>query len=438
MTRMSRRTARSRALLGLLLVLTCAAPGCGSEPAGGSPERIVLIVIDTLRRDYLSCYGGAVPTPHIDELARRGQIFEQAYSSFHQTTMSMASLFTGRTPSMDGSGGRRDVLPWTGKNWCGLSRFATPDGRDACVPRSLPTLAERMREAGYETLGVQSNPLLFDDAGFSRGFDSWAELGVSLDLDQLLEEQPPLTREEQSAERVLDQVEAVLAGRQTDRFFLYVHLMDVHDYAAVRYEEGVRRADLAVGRLLEHLDAEDLSRGAVFILTSDHGERLGERKVMKGMRHHFGNPSFEELLRVPLIVAPAVFEDVHTMVRGDQLFQMLEELAGLSPTGAADLEDGELFLSERGFLTYRKGKWKSYQLRKSGRLVLIDLEADPNETADVSQKSKLVQLSHRRRTQVLVEQLGTAEAPPSELTDQDRARLQALGYLQAEEEGLPE
>jgi arylsulfatase A-like enzyme len=330
------------------------------------------------------------------------------------------------------------VLPWTGKNWCGLSRFAEASGEDACVPRALPTLAERMREAGYETLGVQSNPLLFDDAGYSRGFDSWAEVGAALDLDQPGEGQDPLPREERSGERVLDQVVSLLATRQSDRFFLYVHLMDVHDYADVRYPEGVRRADAAVGRLLEHLDGEGLSEGAVFVLTSDHGERLGEQKVLKGAKHHFGNPSFEELLRVPLIVTPAVFADVQSMVRGDQLFRMLERLAGLSASEAADLDDGELFVSERGFLTYRKGKWKSFQLRKSGRLVLVDLEADPGETTDLAQESKLVHLSHRKRTQALVEQLGTVEAPASELTDEDRARLQALGYLQAEEEGIAE
>jgi len=435
---MGRGTAGSWALLGVALALTCAAVGCGAGKDAGPPERIVLIVIDTLRRDHLSCYGAAQRTPHIDGLARRGQLFDQAYSSFHQTTMSMASLFTGRTPSLDGAGGKRDVLPWTGKNWCGLSRFAAAGGEDACVPRALPTLAGRLREAGYETFGVQSNPLLFDDAGYSRGFDTWSEVGAPLDLDQPVEQQGPLPREERNGERVIDQVEAVLATRRSDRFFLYVHLMDVHDYADVRYEEGVRRADAAVGRLLERLEREELSDGTVFVLTSDHGERLGERKVLKGTKHHFGNPSFEELLRVPLIISPAVFEDVQGMIRGDQLFGMLERLVGLGASGTADLEDGEIFLSERGFLTYRKGKWKSFQLRKSGRLILVNLEADPGETADVAHDSKLVQLAHRRRTQALVEQLGTLEAGPSELTDEDRARLQALGYLQAEEEGVSE
>jgi len=74
--------------------------GCGFK-GEGPPQRIILVLIDTLRRDHLSCYGSKVRTPHIDAVARRGQIFVNAYSSFHQTSMSMASLFTGRTPSLE-------------------------------------------------------------------------------------------------------------------------------------------------------------------------------------------------------------------------------------------------------------------------------------------------------------------------------------------------
>ena len=69
------------------------------EVAVAAPERIILIVADTLRRDHLSPYGSELETPAVARLARRGQVFTNAVSSFHQTTMSMAALFTGRTPS---------------------------------------------------------------------------------------------------------------------------------------------------------------------------------------------------------------------------------------------------------------------------------------------------------------------------------------------------
>jgi arylsulfatase A-like enzyme len=170
----AKRDPLASALAALALCGVGAACGAGGDDP---PERIVLVVVDTLRRDHLSCYGGAVETPHIDGLAQRGRVFADALASFHQTSMSMAALFTGRTPSLE-SGAAGATLPWSGRTWCGMARFASslePGG--PCLPRSLPTLGEAMREAGYETLGVSSNEFLFRPAGFARGFDAWVEVG---------------------------------------------------------------------------------------------------------------------------------------------------------------------------------------------------------------------------------------------------------------------
>ena len=147
----------------LCLLLVC----CGTEPDRGAPERIVLVVADTLRADHVGAYGGAVPTPNLDALAERGEIFEQALASYHQTSMSMASLFTGLTPSIEAPGGRS--LPWAKGTFCGMARFRARD--EACVPASLTTLAEDLSLAGYATLGVTSNPLVFRPYGFDQGFD---------------------------------------------------------------------------------------------------------------------------------------------------------------------------------------------------------------------------------------------------------------------------
>jgi len=116
-------TVRAAAALALAAGLTA----CGGEradaPPSARPERIVLLVVDTLRRDHVGAYGGRVATPNMDRLAERGQRFPDAWSSFHQTTMSMASLFTGRTPSLEQSG-QRERVAWTGRTWCGLLRAA--------------------------------------------------------------------------------------------------------------------------------------------------------------------------------------------------------------------------------------------------------------------------------------------------------------------------
>ncbi len=153
-------------VLGALL-LTGGLLGCGGA---GTPERIVLIVVDTLRRDHLSCYGGSTPTPRIDALAARGRRVRNASSSSHQTTLSMGALFSGLTPSLEIGDGRS--IRWTGRSRCGLTPFADPAGERGCIPQAVPTLPERLREAGYWTAGVVTNPLLFRPAGFERGWPS--------------------------------------------------------------------------------------------------------------------------------------------------------------------------------------------------------------------------------------------------------------------------
>jgi len=103
---------------------------------------VLFITVDDMNWDSVGVFGCKVPdiTPNIDRLAKRGQVFTNAVASFHQTSMSMAALFTGRTPSIE-TGDRRVGLPWNGSNWCGLARFADHDD-ERCIPDAVPTLAE--------------------------------------------------------------------------------------------------------------------------------------------------------------------------------------------------------------------------------------------------------------------------------------------------------
>ena len=216
----ARRTAAS--LVAVLLV-GLPMPGCVER---NGPDRIILIVADTLRRDSLSPYGSRVATPNLQKLADAGSVFENAISSFHQTTMSMSSLFTGRTPSLE-TGDRSTILPWTSRGWCGLARLAeSPD--DTCVPRSLDTLAEDLQRAGYETLGIQSNAIIFQPYGYEQGFDTWIEVG---ERERPKSQQDPVALAKlRTGRRVNERVIEALQERQSDRFFLYVHYIDPHDY----------------------------------------------------------------------------------------------------------------------------------------------------------------------------------------------------------------
>jgi arylsulfatase A-like enzyme len=446
------RGRRIPALLVAAALGACIAVGCARRE---QPARIVLIVVDTLRRDQLAAFGSPGATPHLDALARRGRA-EPALASFHQTTMSMAALFTGRTPSLESTAPARP-LPWNSSTWCGLARFAAGDEAERCLPAGVPTLAERLRAAGYATIGVTANPLLFEPAGFARGFDDWTEVGRDLEgrdraaepreagggatadraelLATLRARLAALRRaaEGRTGSAVDRAVGAALARRSRDRFFLYVHYMDAHDYHAFGsdYVDGVRRADAAVGELLRRLESEGLLDDAVVIATADHGESLGERHPLRARPQHAGNPSFETLVRVPLVVAPDRAGARAEPLRTQDLFALIAGIAGIEATGSEELGPGELYFSELEFQTFRQGDWKSLQRRRDGRSFLFDLAADPGETRDVAAAHPEVVAAHRERVAALASSLAAARAPRDELGAEERARLRALGYLES-------
>ncbi len=394
------------ALGGLLIAL--GATACSRvEPA----QQIVLILVDTLRRDHLSCYGSTTPTPHLDRLAERGQIFTNALASFHQTTMSMGALFTGRTPSLEASHG---VLPWNGRSWCGLTRFADSSEEETCLPKSVRTLPEILRDAGYRTIGIVSNRLLFQPSGFERGFADWIEVGGA-------------TWQEVNAAAI-----EAMKRRDRDRLFLYVHYMDVHDHrlGGQSYAHRVNSIDRGVGELLDALKKRGLQDDAAIVFTSDHGERLGETHFTEGSAYHYGNPSFAEVLRVPLIVSPPHFEGTARLVRSQDVFRLIVELAGLRVYIPSELEPNELILTETHWRIYRKGRWKSLMPRLGKAHYLIDLIEDPGEQRNVADEHPAIVAEHRQRTATLVRNLAASNPPPSKRTAEDQRRLRALGYLE--------
>jgi arylsulfatase A-like enzyme len=208
--------------------------------------------------------------------------------------------------------------------------------------------------------------------------------------------------------------------------------MDAHDWDLHgSYAGAVAVVDEAVGELLDELASRDLLDDAIVVLTSDHGEALDERHVVPGSPGHAGNPSFEELLRVPLVVAPAVIDDPERLVRSQDLGGLLSHLGGgtLAPP-AADLDPEELYLSERRFQTYRRGGWKSMRWRGTGKLLLFDLAADPGETRNVAGRHPVVAQEHVERMAALARRLAATGDQPAVLSPTDARRLRALGYLE--------
>lgn len=410
----------------MLLVLSTCAPA----PESATPERVILIVVDTLRRDHLSSYGSQLPTPNIDRIAERGQVFTHMMASYHQTSMSMASLFTGRTPSIE-FGTLERPLFWNGETWCGLARFAKEGSDAACIPPTVPTLAGGMADAGYWTVGIASNQFLYEPSGYSRGFADWMEVG-----EQPLEEgaigriglkNAPTTR----SWRIVDEaVFEALERRESDRFFLYVHYMDVHDYGFERipYAQAVRQVDQAIGSLLDGLEERGWLEDALVVFTADHGERLTERHSIVGHTGHVGNPSFQEVLEVPLLVAPPTERDPDAPIRTEDLYRLILEAVGAPSPRSSELEPGELLLTETEYRTYIRDSWKTVIRRSDSAQQLFDLSADPMELHDLAAQRPEIVEALSGRVADLSGQLSARRAVLERISPMDRARLRALGY----------
>ncbi len=397
------------------------------QPAGS----IVLVVVDTLRRDALGTYGSRTgassTTPNLDAIAARGAAHPDFRASFHQTSMSMGALFTGHTPSIE-TGELRRPLPWNGRTWCGLQRFRETEAGEAegCIPEQIRTLGEVVHAAGYHTAAVVTNELLFRPAGFDRGFDVWRELAPESEAD------PGDRHAAAHAEAVNEAAAELLRERSSDRLFLYIHYMDVHDYMLRRrpYKRMVGVVDAAIGDLLRMLEDEGLAEGSVIIVASDHGETLTERHLIQGGPGHMGNPSAEEVLRLPLVVSQSGLFDAGRPLRSQDLFALIARLAGGRESTPSELEDDELYLSELHFQTYRKGRWKSIRRRGKGTVHLFDLESDPGEQRDAAAGHPEIVREHVQRIEQLSRSLGASGRLPTALSEEDARRLRSLGYMQ--------
>lgn len=243
---------------------------------------VLLVSIDTLRADHLGCYGhSGIQTPVIDGLARRGVRFTQTTAPTPITLPSHASMLTGLRP------------PHHGARVNGMFKL------DA----KAKTLAEILASAGYQTAAIVSTTVLDCRYGLDRGFGQY---------DDELDRVGALTKSEHD-QRPAGVTTAIAAewlrhhGRE--KFFLFLHYFDPHfpydppqpfaaRYASAPYDGEIAYVDQQLGALLNWLEENGLRARTLVVVTSDHGEGLGDHgEVDHGMLLH------EATLHVPLIVS---------------------------------------------------------------------------------------------------------------------------------------
>jgi arylsulfatase A-like enzyme len=314
---------RPFAVIAVIAVIAVAGLSCTRRdpiPAGAIPERLtrlerpnlVLIVVDTLRADWTTPYRASRDTaPELARWAQRGVLFERARSESSWTKISMASMFTSLSPQTHGVRESTDGL-----------------GEGALM------LAELLRDAGYRTYAVQSNGWLHQSFGFHQGFDRYVFPRSAA--------APRIARSQiwPHAERVYEEaVRLVDAHDPNEPFFLYLHFMDVHEYAAPpsfkiygttsagAYLAAIRWVDHAVRRVREKLESSGLLDRTVIVLAADHGEAFGENGKYGHARNVLTAVLWTPLLiRFPFPVEPI---RVRTQVRNLDIAPTLIELAGL-------------------------------------------------------------------------------------------------------------
>ena len=277
-------------VIALALVVVCACGG-GVDDAVARRD-VLLVVIDTLRADYVGISGRAPypATPEIDRLARRGRWFADAWACAPWTPPSVMSIMTSLEPAVHGLELEGHRLAET-----------VPD-----LPTGASTIAEIFRSHGYRTLAVTAGGAVGAVNGFDRGFDRFFE---------------PASRPPSDVASGVDRALRWLAEPDPRPTFLFfptyeVHLPNTHEpfpcaddaasSARAAYAGDLAAADRHLGRLFAAFGNELGGRRSLVVVTSDHGENLHDRALGDRPVDH-GHHLHAELLRVPLvIVAPGL------------------------------------------------------------------------------------------------------------------------------------
>jgi choline-sulfatase len=408
------------------LTLWAACAGTPAPPPAVAAN-VLIVTIDTLRADRVGLYGAAsVDTPNIDRLAREGAWAPQFDAPAPLTRPSHISLFTGLYPA----------------------EHRVRDNLSRPLDDDVPLLAQLFERRGLSTAAFIASSVLDRQSGLARGFGVYADRFAN-GADQRTGDVV-----------VAEAISWMKSLRAPARFFGWVHLYDPHapytppgefatKYAGRPYDGEVAWCDELVGRLVAALRETGILESTLVIVTSDHGEALGDH----GEDVH-GYFVYEATLRVPLVVrGPGVkpATRVDGVARIIDLFPTILDLtglgAGLQPTSGRTLAPalrGERMTDEPSFaeslvplLHYgwsdlravRDGRWK-YIL--APRPELYDLDADPGELRNlVDQEPARARAMRAGLEDRLRKERTTARKEPAEsgISPDLLERLGALGYV---------
>jgi choline-sulfatase len=424
----------------LLLCLVAALPTVARErpPAPAPPPEVFLITIDTLRADHVHCYGYASgQTPALDQLARDGVRFTQAFTPSPITTTSHVSILTGLLPSAHG-----------------VVNFGVP------LDPAHPTMAVLLKDLGYQTAAFIGAVVLDSKSlapGLDRSFDFYDHF-PSADKNS-----PRWGRVERRGQDVVAHAEKWMDEHRNRPRFVWVHLYDPHDpydppspfdriFHDRLYDGEIAYADSALGAFLAYLKKNGWYDSAMIVVVGDHGEGLGE--------HHeetHGIFLYDSTTHVPLIVKlpggasagrtidpqvsttdilPSILDELHVPVKNPTDGHPFKPLLGLSSEGAQGATPlpafGETdYPMSFGWASLRSVREEGFKFIEAPQPEFYDLQADPGETHSIYQpwnpelqklRAELAALREKYPARAAKSSMGTVGPGTTQ-------ELQALGYL---------
>ncbi len=429
---------------------------------------VILITLDALRPDHLGCYGYKRNTsPNIDKIAQEGVIFTQAISQAPHTAPSVTSLITSTYPNIHNL-----------KDW----------GYQFNPSLHLHTLPEVLRHYGYKTCLISNQLPLSLIKDLKRGF-------ITYNTIQTETYGPP--EKQVKINEITDWAINWLQDNKHNKFFLWLYYLDPHapytppepydkafmndryyninksvpisddnyfqtpigeiprfmvinnitevDYYISQYDGEIGYVDSQIGRLYKVLKSLHLDKNTIIIITSDHGEAMGEHNL------YFRHCTFlyDELIKVPLIIKFSKLmsfgKKIDTQVRSIDIMPTILDILGISINRYRSIQGTSFlplifnqkynfpvfafseFLNRKSIRT--KG-WKLIYDEENGQFELYNLKKDPQELNNVVaiEKDKFEFLKHKLNGYI---QQASPQSQTSKLIFDEEAKesLKSLGYI---------
>ncbi len=450
---------------GVILALAVASACCGdggeeidlsfdNRPLGTASDiarlrdrvdlNVLFILVDTLRSDRLSAYGYERETsPVLDYVSRTGLRFDRHRAQSTWTKSSMASLWLGLYPQ------RTDVLTH----------------RDVVNPEArMP--AEVFAEAGYATAGIWRNGWVAPNFGFAQGFGIYLT-PRAMQAPKAMRTKPIAGRINGTDIDVVYSATEFLRVNQDRRFFLYVHLMDVHQYITIEetaifgtsysdaYDNSIRWEDQQIGEILAELYRLDVARKTLIVIVSDHGEAFGEHGTeghARDVHHEVTNTPF--IIGFPFRLDPG--RVVEHPTQNVDVMPTLYDLLGIAAPGPTDgksragwlMGDPTPDFPDRDFahldrswgkasaepdpvVAVREGSYRLiHDVNHPERDKLYDMKLDRGELVDIAGNAPGVLRALQRTAEQYLDLTPPWEggAPEIELDEMSLRQLRALGY----------